>query len=235
MFFFLSFPLDDLIVLILPSNLSLLLWFGAVMDNSTAPFFSCLDSDPSTGYLQDALVEFSDRSKRRRLLLYTDHETNSPNDLMKVIFNFQFFFLGGFIGFNYCLLEMLERLILVVLCRPTGTWTQTAPGTYLRILIAWTRLLVLVEFQVLALINVFFSLITFVFLEHYCLSSCTTHVEMHDPCSALPTCREWWCSTFKHVSIIIQCWNCISFLTRNAVLDYYWCCFAFGIIVMGLF
>ena len=68
------------------------------MDNSTAPFFSCLDSDPSTGYLQDALVEFSDRSKRRRLLLYTDHETNSPNDLMKVIFNFQFFFWGGLLG-----------------------------------------------------------------------------------------------------------------------------------------
>ncbi|XP_010657973.1 uncharacterized protein LOC100242197 isoform X2 [Vitis vinifera] len=58
-----------------------------VMDNSTAPFFSCLDSDPSTGYLQDALVEFSDRSKRRRLLLYTDHETNSPNDLMKTYWN----------------------------------------------------------------------------------------------------------------------------------------------------
>ncbi|KAA8532391.1 hypothetical protein F0562_032440 [Nyssa sinensis] len=43
--------------------------------DSTPPFFSTLDSDLSTGYLQDALFEFSDRSKRRRFLLFTDGQT----------------------------------------------------------------------------------------------------------------------------------------------------------------
>ncbi|KAM7463356.1 hypothetical protein LguiA_031477 [Lonicera macranthoides] len=48
--------------------------------NSTPPFFSPLDSDPSTGYLQDALFEFS--SKRRRLLLFSDdRETESPDPI----------------------------------------------------------------------------------------------------------------------------------------------------------
>uniref|UniRef100_A0A5B7B187 Protein XRI1 n=1 Tax=Davidia involucrata TaxID=16924 RepID=A0A5B7B187_DAVIN len=42
---------------------------------STPPFFSPLDSDLSTGYLQDALFEFSERSKRRRLLLFSDDQT----------------------------------------------------------------------------------------------------------------------------------------------------------------
>lgn len=53
-----------------------------VMDES-APFVSPLLDQPdefSTGYLEDALVEFSERSKRRRLLLFTDddddHQTN---------------------------------------------------------------------------------------------------------------------------------------------------------------
>lgn len=39
-----------------------------VMDGN-APLFSSLDSDFSTGYLEDALVEFTERSKRRRLML----------------------------------------------------------------------------------------------------------------------------------------------------------------------
>ncbi|KAJ9152978.1 hypothetical protein P3X46_026475 [Hevea brasiliensis] len=42
-----------------------------VMDEAS-PFFSSLESDFSTGYLEDALVEFSERSKRRRLMFYTD-------------------------------------------------------------------------------------------------------------------------------------------------------------------
>lgn len=49
-----------------------------------APFYSSLDSDFSTGYLEDALLEFNERTKRRRLLLYTDHETDSSKDLEKV-------------------------------------------------------------------------------------------------------------------------------------------------------
>ncbi|XP_065857303.1 uncharacterized protein [Euphorbia lathyris] len=36
--------------------------------SSSSPFFSSLQSDFSTGYLQDALLEFNQPSKRRRLL-----------------------------------------------------------------------------------------------------------------------------------------------------------------------
>ncbi|CAL5427802.1 unnamed protein product [Camellia sinensis] len=48
---------------------------------ATPPFFSPLESDFSTGYLQDALFEFNERSKRRRLLVFADNgykETNEP-------------------------------------------------------------------------------------------------------------------------------------------------------------
>ncbi|XP_060669542.1 uncharacterized protein LOC107428058 isoform X4 [Ziziphus jujuba] len=45
-----------------------------VMDGSNASFLSSLDSDFSTGYLEDALVEFSEQSKRRRLMLYTEDD-----------------------------------------------------------------------------------------------------------------------------------------------------------------
>ncbi|OAY25401.1 uncharacterized protein LOC110604981 isoform X2 [Manihot esculenta] len=50
-----------------------------VMDG-VSPFFSSLESDFSTGYLEDALLEFSERSKRRRLLLYTDDHTKISDD-----------------------------------------------------------------------------------------------------------------------------------------------------------
>ncbi|KAK9276663.1 hypothetical protein L1049_006199 [Liquidambar formosana] len=64
---------------------------SSFMDSTSAPFFPCLDSDPSTGYLQDALVEFRDRSKRRRLLLYTDHDDDDQsrglNDHLKSYWN----------------------------------------------------------------------------------------------------------------------------------------------------
>ena len=60
--------------------------------DGTAPFFPHLDSDLSSGYLEDALLEFSERSKRRRLLLYSDHDqTNGLNDLAKVILDSSFF------------------------------------------------------------------------------------------------------------------------------------------------
>ncbi|KAH8500504.1 hypothetical protein H0E87_015666 [Populus deltoides] len=49
------------------------------MDTRTLPFFSSLESDFSTGYLEDALLEFNEPSKRRRLLLFasTDHDDQS--------------------------------------------------------------------------------------------------------------------------------------------------------------
>ncbi|XP_022775708.1 uncharacterized protein LOC111317541 [Durio zibethinus] len=57
-----------------------------VMD-ATAPFFPHLDSDLSSGYLEDALLEFSERSKRRRLL-YSDHDQpNGLNDLAMSYWN----------------------------------------------------------------------------------------------------------------------------------------------------
>lgn len=56
----------------------------AVMDGINAPLFSSsLDSDFSTGYLEDALVEFSERSKRRRL----DHDIKHCSDLLHEAFN----------------------------------------------------------------------------------------------------------------------------------------------------
>ncbi|KAF3951628.1 hypothetical protein ACB098_03G090500 [Castanea mollissima] len=60
-----------------------------VMDGN-APFYSApLESDYSTGYLEDALVEFSEMSKRRRLLLYTDDQTDhdGPEELAKSYWN----------------------------------------------------------------------------------------------------------------------------------------------------
>lgn len=58
------------------NNLGIETYFCAVMDDfSSAPFSSTLDqSDFSTGYLEDALVEFSERSKRRRMLMFKDDE-----------------------------------------------------------------------------------------------------------------------------------------------------------------
>jgi len=60
------------------------------MDTRTLPFFSSLESDFSTGYLEDALLEFNEPSKRRRLLLFasTDHDDQSEksNHLPEVIY-----------------------------------------------------------------------------------------------------------------------------------------------------
>ncbi|XP_057495146.1 uncharacterized protein LOC130780240 isoform X1 [Actinidia eriantha] len=53
------------------------------MESSTPPFVSPCDSDFSTGYLQDALYEFSDRSKRRRLLLFSDDPFKEANEAFK--------------------------------------------------------------------------------------------------------------------------------------------------------
>lgn len=54
--------------------------------NNAAPFSSPPESDFSSGYLEDALVEFRDRTKRRRMLSYTDdHADDGFKDLEQVI------------------------------------------------------------------------------------------------------------------------------------------------------
>ncbi|KAL2541341.1 hypothetical protein Adt_02325 [Abeliophyllum distichum] len=58
------------------------------MEN-TPPFFSPLEADYSTGYLQDALFEFS--SKRRRLLLFADDQTKDSNNSIENCWNSNFF------------------------------------------------------------------------------------------------------------------------------------------------
>ncbi|XP_061367086.1 uncharacterized protein LOC133310199 [Gastrolobium bilobum] len=58
------------------------------MDGSE-PSFSHQQSDFSTGYLEDALIEFGERSKRRRLLPYTDEQSLSfIDDFEKSLWNF---------------------------------------------------------------------------------------------------------------------------------------------------
>uniref|UniRef100_A0A6N2M367 Protein XRI1 n=1 Tax=Salix viminalis TaxID=40686 RepID=A0A6N2M367_SALVM len=50
------------------------------MDRTASPFFSSLESDFSTGYLEDALLEFNERSKRRRLLLFSSEHDHGHHD-----------------------------------------------------------------------------------------------------------------------------------------------------------
>lgn len=50
------------------------------MDRTASPFFSSLESDFSTGYLEDALLEFNERSKRRRLLLFSSEYDHGHHD-----------------------------------------------------------------------------------------------------------------------------------------------------------
>ncbi|XP_054794911.1 uncharacterized protein LOC129312126 [Prosopis cineraria] len=57
-------------------------------ENNVAPCFSPLESDFSSGYLEDALIEFT--SKRRRLLPHTDEQSvNVDIDLQKNFWNFE--------------------------------------------------------------------------------------------------------------------------------------------------
>lgn len=70
---------------ILTFNCYCFCWYIYIVMENTPPFLSNLDSDFSSGYLQDALFKFS--SKRRRLLLFDDNEnyqTKDSNDSMKV-------------------------------------------------------------------------------------------------------------------------------------------------------
>ncbi|KAF9673827.1 hypothetical protein SADUNF_Sadunf10G0064400 [Salix dunnii] len=53
------------------------------MDGTTSPFFSSVESDFSTGYLEDALLEFNERSKRRRLLLFSTEYDHGHNQYEK--------------------------------------------------------------------------------------------------------------------------------------------------------
>ncbi|KAI4357374.1 hypothetical protein L6164_001326 [Bauhinia variegata] len=59
-----------------------------VMDG-IAPSFSPLETDFSTGYLEDALLEFTERSKRRRLLQYSiEDQSKSCTELERSFWNF---------------------------------------------------------------------------------------------------------------------------------------------------
>lgn len=62
---------------------------SAVM-GSTPPYFSDFDSDHdlSTGYLEDALLEFGDRSKRRRLSFCGEDRTAKEFDDHALVRNF---------------------------------------------------------------------------------------------------------------------------------------------------
>lgn len=55
--------------------------------NAAPPFSSTLESDFSTGYLEDALVEFSERSKRRRMLLFNDDEIRDSTAVASKVLN----------------------------------------------------------------------------------------------------------------------------------------------------
>ncbi|GMJ08168.1 hypothetical protein like AT2G01990 [Hibiscus trionum] len=58
----------------------------AIDGSGTEPWFQNPDSDSSSGYLEDALLEFTEMSKRRRLLFYSDDGrdlTNGFNHLSK--------------------------------------------------------------------------------------------------------------------------------------------------------
>ncbi|KAJ7942766.1 Protein XRI1 [Quillaja saponaria] len=57
------------------------------MDGIAPPFLSPLQSDFSTGYLEDALVEFSEPPKLCRLVLYTDEQNRISNDLIESYWN----------------------------------------------------------------------------------------------------------------------------------------------------
>ncbi|XP_059649779.1 uncharacterized protein LOC132295503 isoform X3 [Cornus florida] len=65
------------------------------MDDGTTPYFSALDSDFSTGYLEDALFEFHHPSKRRRFLFLADdddddHQTKNLSDPIKSYWNWNY-------------------------------------------------------------------------------------------------------------------------------------------------
>ncbi|XP_050233924.1 uncharacterized protein LOC126682322 [Mercurialis annua] len=72
-------------------NLEILTADMSFVMEGNSPFFSSMESDFSTGYLEDAFVEFRERSKRRRLVLYSndddDHHNKLSNDLAKSYFN----------------------------------------------------------------------------------------------------------------------------------------------------
>lgn len=99
-------------------------YYYAVMDGN-APFYSApLESDYSTGYLEDALVEFSEMSKRRRLLLYTDDHTDhdGPEELAKVINLFLSEF--PYWGFNYCRLFWLIKSTRAFMLYAQSYWNS---------------------------------------------------------------------------------------------------------------
>ncbi|KAJ7954465.1 protein XRI1 [Quillaja saponaria] len=79
-----------------------------VMDGIAPPFSSPLESDFSTGYLEDALVEFSGRPKRRRLVLYTDEQNKVSDDLLKSYWNLNTIWNHQAENFHY--MNQIERI-----------------------------------------------------------------------------------------------------------------------------
>ena len=98
------------------------------MNHGSEPSFSPHESDFSTGYLEDALIELGERSKRRRLLPYADIEQckRSPiNDLEKVEL---------YILFEYFYFYQFETLLLLgmslnIMCIFRASGTSTPYGT----------------------------------------------------------------------------------------------------------
>lgn len=91
------------------------MWIAAI-DGTPSPLFQNLDSDFSSGYLEDALLEFTEMSKRRRLLSFhgkdDDDLANSFNDLAMVYTNFFWICLLFFSSINKAIIYANQRKIL---------------------------------------------------------------------------------------------------------------------------
>lgn len=119
------------------------------MDES-APFVSPLLDQPdefSTGYLEDALVEFSERSKRRRLLLFTDDDDDHQTNIISKDFAMVNLYIN--LNWKYILYYGYASWYFWVFNSPTGIIQTAATGACLRILVAWARCQALMEFQVI--------------------------------------------------------------------------------------
>ncbi|KAK7359537.1 hypothetical protein VNO77_01498 [Canavalia gladiata] len=79
----------------------------------TTPSFSPQHSDFSTGYLEDALIQSCERSKRRRLLPFSDddeHSKSSIDDLEESFWNFNPIWHQPMDNFNFYCMNQIERI-----------------------------------------------------------------------------------------------------------------------------
>lgn len=83
----------------------------AGMEGSTTPSLSPQHSDFSTGYLEDALIESCERSKRRRLLPSTtdEHSKSFIDDLEQSFWNFNPLWHQPVENFNFYCMNQIER------------------------------------------------------------------------------------------------------------------------------